>query len=93
MAIVGLGIGLVMQVPVLDVQKTVAARDLGTATSATAFFRSMGGAFWVVIFGSIFNSRLGAYLASALPGQNVESSALRAGPQAVLALPTKPAPR
>jgi len=87
MAIVGLGIGLVMQVLVLAVQNAVAARDLGTATSATAFFRSMGGAFGVAIFGSIFNSRLDAYLASAPPGQSVESSALRAGPEAVRALP------
>ncbi len=87
MVVVGLGIGLVMQVLVLAVQNAVAARDLGTATSATAFFRSMGGAFGVAIFGSIFNSRLDAYLGQLIPGGAVDSSALRAGPEAVRALP------
>ena len=62
MAVVGLGIGLVMQVLVLAVQNAVDAKDLGVATSASTFFRSMGGAFGVAIFGSIFNSRLDHYL-------------------------------
>ncbi len=87
MVVVGLGIGLVMQVLVLAVQNAVAARDLGTATSATAFFRSMGGAFGVAIFGSIFNSRLDVYLGQLVGGAAVDSSALRAGPQALRALP------
>jgi EmrB/QacA subfamily drug resistance transporter len=87
MAVVGFGIGLVMQVLVLAVQNSVDARDLGTATSATSFFRSMGGAFGVAIFGSIFNSRLEAYLRPLLPGGQLDSSALQAGPEALRALP------
>lgn len=87
MAVVGLGIGLVMQVLVLAVQNAADARDLGTATSATSFFRSMGGAFGVAIFGAIFNSRLAAYLADLAPGGEIDTSALRAGPEAIRALP------
>ena len=87
MAVVGLGIGLVMQVLVLAVQNAAEARDLGTATSATSFFRSMGGAFGVAIFGSIFNSRLAAYLSELVPGGQIDTSALRAGPEALRALP------
>jgi EmrB/QacA subfamily drug resistance transporter len=87
MAVVGLGIGLVMQVLVLAVQNAADARDLGTATSATSFFRSMGGAFGVAIFGSIFNSRLSAYLAELVPGGRIDTSALRAGPEAIRDLP------
>ena len=87
MAVVGLGIGLVMQVLVLAVQNAVEARDLGTATSATAFFRSMGGAFGVAIFGSIFNNRLAHYLADAPLSTPIDPSKLQAGPEAVRALP------
>jgi MFS family permease len=89
MAVVGLGIGLVMQVLVLAVQNAVDARDLGTATSATAFFRSMGGAFGVAIFGSIFNNRLAYYLAEASLSTTIDPSKLQAGPEAVRALPAE----
>jgi EmrB/QacA subfamily drug resistance transporter len=87
MAVVGLGIGLVLQVLVLAVQNSVAASDLGTATSANTFFRSMGGAFGVAIFGSIFNNRLEHYVAALFPGKAFDSSALQAGPEALHALP------
>ncbi|MGE0540756.1 MAG: MDR family MFS transporter [Dehalococcoidia bacterium] len=62
MAIVGLGIGLVMQVLILAVQNAVAHRDLGTATSAANFFRSMGGVIGTAVFGSILSTRLTAEL-------------------------------
>jgi len=55
---VGIGIGLVMQVLVLVVQNDVRPQDIGVATSTATFFRSVGGAFGVAIFGAIFASRL-----------------------------------
>jgi EmrB/QacA subfamily drug resistance transporter len=63
MVILGLGIGLVMQVLVLAVQNDVDYRDLGVATSGATFFRSIGGCFGVAICGAIFSNRLGAELA------------------------------
>jgi MFS family permease len=58
MLIVGIGIGLVMQVLVLVVQNDVRPKDIGVATSTATFFRSVGGSFGVAIFGAIFASRL-----------------------------------
>ena len=88
MAVVGLGIGLVMQVLVLAVQNAVDGRDMGTATSATSFFRSMGGAFGVALFGSIFNNRLEANLGKLLPpGAHLDPASLQNGPDALRALP------
>jgi EmrB/QacA subfamily drug resistance transporter len=88
MAVIGLGIGLAMQVLVLAVQNAVAYRDLGTATSANSFFRSMGGAFGVAIFGSIFNSRLDQYLSDLLPpGVHLDRAAVQGGPAGLAALP------
>jgi EmrB/QacA subfamily drug resistance transporter len=67
MAVVGVGIGLVMQVLVLVVQNDVAPRDIGVATSTATFFRSVGGSFGVAIFGAIFASRLADQLAKLPP--------------------------
>jgi EmrB/QacA subfamily drug resistance transporter len=58
MLVVGVGIGLVMQVLVLVVQNDARPREIGVATSTATFFRSVGGSFGVAIFGTIFATRL-----------------------------------
>lgn len=63
MLIVGVGIGLVMQVLVLVVQNDARPENIGVATSTATFFRSVGGSFGVAIFGTIFASRLAGELA------------------------------
>ena len=63
MLIVGVGLGLVMQVIVLVVQNDVEPRDIGVATSTATFFRSMGGSLGVALFGAIFATRLTSELA------------------------------
>jgi len=65
MAVLGIGIGLVMQMLVLVAQNSVQVRDLGTATSTASFARSIGGSFGVALFGSIFNSTFAGNQASA----------------------------
>ncbi|MBA4864267.1 DHA2 family efflux MFS transporter permease subunit [Streptomyces sp. PSKA54] len=67
----GCGLGLVMQVLVLIVQNAVSYEDLGVATSGATFFRSIGAAFGVAIFGTIFASRLGDKLTSAFAGRQL----------------------
>ena len=66
MLVVGVGIGLVMQVLVLVVQNDARPEEIGVATSTATFFRSVGGSFGVAIFGTIFASRLAGRL-SQLP--------------------------
>jgi MFS family permease len=58
MFVVGLGIGLVMQVLVVAVQNAVPYSRLGVATSTATFFRTIGGAFGVSILGAVFNNRV-----------------------------------
>jgi hypothetical protein len=67
MLVVGIGIGLTMQVLVLAVQNCSPPKDIGVATSAATFFRSMGGSLGVALFGAIFASRLGDELQSLPP--------------------------
>jgi len=72
MLILGLGLGLVIQVLVIAVQNAVPYRDLGVATSGVTFFRSIGASFGVAFFGAIFGSALSANLRALLP-QGVSS--------------------
>jgi EmrB/QacA subfamily drug resistance transporter len=58
MAVVGIGLGMVTQILVVAVQNAVPYDQLGTATSSATFFRSIGGAFGVALFGSILTWRL-----------------------------------
>ena len=89
MVVTGLGIGLVMQVLVLAIQNAVEQRDLGTATASNSFFRSMGGAFGVAVFGSVFNNRLTSFLTDLLPaGRSIDPATLQAGPEALKQLPS-----
>jgi EmrB/QacA subfamily drug resistance transporter len=67
MLVVGVGIGLVMQVLVLVVQNDARPEDIGVATATATFFRSVGGAFGVAIFGSIFATRLADQIARLPP--------------------------
>jgi EmrB/QacA subfamily drug resistance transporter len=67
MVVLGVGIGLYMQVLTLAVQNSVDRKDMGTATSVVTFFRSMGSSFGTAIFGAILTARLTHYLGVYLP--------------------------
>jgi hypothetical protein len=67
LVVVGLGLGLVLQVPVLAIQNAVPVRYLGAATSASLLFRSIGGALGVAVFGGLLNARMEAALGYVLP--------------------------
>lgn len=67
MVVLGLGVGLFMQVMTLAVQNSVDRSDLGTASSAVVFFRTLGSAFGTAIFGTILTNRLTANLKKSLP--------------------------
>ncbi len=67
MLVLGLGLGMVMQVLVLAAQNAVPYEYLGVATSGSTLFRSIGGSIGVSIFGAIFANQLAANLAAKLP--------------------------
>ncbi|MEV6964619.1 DHA2 family efflux MFS transporter permease subunit [Hamadaea sp. NPDC051192] len=71
MVVIGLGIGLIMQVLVLVVQNSADRADLGVATSAVTFVRQVGGALGVAVCGSLFTTRLYDAIARELPGVSV----------------------
>jgi EmrB/QacA subfamily drug resistance transporter len=66
-AVLGLGLGMVMQVLVLAVQNAVDRSVVGVATSGSTLFRQIGGSIGVALFGTIFASRVHVELAHRLP--------------------------
>jgi hypothetical protein len=69
--VLGLGIGMTMQNLVLAVQNSVAASDLGSASSAVAFFRSLGGTIGVSVLGAVLSAHVGDLIRqglTAVPG-------------------------
>jgi hypothetical protein len=59
----GVGMGLTVQTFVVALQNAVDRADLGVATAANQFFRSIGGTLAVAAFGTLLVSRLGVELA------------------------------
>ena len=62
MLLLGLGLGMVMQVLVLAAQNAVDYEHLGVATSGVTLFRSIGGSVGVALFGGIFAYALQLHL-------------------------------
>lgn len=60
LVVMGLGIGFVMPNLTTAIQNAVARRDLGAATAASAFLRSLGGAIGVALSGAILITQLRA---------------------------------
>jgi MFS family permease len=65
MAALGLGMGMGMPNLTTAVQNAVSHRELGAATGAMSFVRSLGGALGVAASGTIMSTRLAAAFASA----------------------------
>ncbi|MGH3248838.1 MAG: MDR family MFS transporter [Trebonia sp.] len=64
MAIFGLGLGMNMQSLVLAMQNAVPARDMGVASAASTFFRSVGGTLGTAVFLSVLFSLAGSKIAA-----------------------------
>lgn len=89
-AILGLGMGFLMQTSMLIAQNSVEQKDLGVASSAATFFRSIGGSFGVSLFGAIFNNHLTSSLTEKLgpeAAKAVVSGGGRMDPAAMSQLP------
>jgi EmrB/QacA subfamily drug resistance transporter len=88
--ITGFGLGITMPLYTIAVQNAVPYNILGVATSATAFFRSVGGSVGLAIFGSVMNNRFATELGNHLPSAVKavippdQLSALAHNPQALM---------
>jgi hypothetical protein len=88
MMVLGLGMGLVMQVLILAAQNAVPYADLGVATSGATLFRLIGGSVGTAVLGAIFSHRMNSYLAEHLPaGLARAGSGVNVSPRVIAAMP------
>ncbi len=79
MAVMGLGLGMMMQNLVLCTQNQVAPEDLGSASSVVTFFRSLGGAIGVSALGAVLANRVTHYVKDGLAELGPQGAALGHG--------------
>jgi EmrB/QacA subfamily drug resistance transporter len=74
LAIMGLGLGMCMQILILIVQNSFPLREVGTATASNNYFRQIGASLGSAVVGTLFASRLTSLLAERLPAGGTGSS-------------------
>lgn len=90
--IFGAGLGLIMQVVVLVAQNSVNPSMVGTATSTNNYFREVGAALGVAVFGTIFTNRLtenlrGVFTDAGASATDADAATSSIDPQTLNALP------
>jgi hypothetical protein len=85
--VLGLGMGLLMQITSLMAQNSVQLKDIGVASSSRLFFQQIGGSIGVSVFGAIFARRLTDVLSVRLPGAHLNAPGGQINPATVAGLP------
>ncbi|MFF5567961.1 MDR family MFS transporter [Streptomyces sp. NPDC012623] len=58
MAVLGAGMGFLMQITMLVAQNSVEMKDMGVGSSTTTLFRTLGGSFGAAIMGALFTNKV-----------------------------------
>jgi MFS family permease len=77
MAVASIGIGFCQPSSLVAVQNAAERRDVGTATAALLFLRSIGGAFGSTLAGSLLAARFAAQMVQSGLGQGFSLGVLR----------------
>ncbi|HTW11755.1 MAG TPA: MDR family MFS transporter [Solirubrobacteraceae bacterium] len=85
--VLGLGMGLLMQLMSLIAQNSVELKDMGVASSARMFFQQMGGSLGVAAFGAIFAHKLTESMSGAAAAAGSSISGASLDPTTVTSLP------
>ncbi|MFJ4836962.1 MDR family MFS transporter [Streptomyces sp. NPDC088746] len=79
MLAVGIGVGMSMQNLVLVVQNTVPFSELGAASGAITFFRSLGGTIGVSVLGAVLANQVATKITEGLTKLGVDPAASSSG--------------
>lgn len=90
LALVGLGLGFLMQNLVLVVQNTVAMKDIGSSSSVVTFFRSLGGAAGVSALGAVLAARVATNIANSLSQMGIHTGGAVSGGGSTFAISSLP---
>jgi EmrB/QacA subfamily drug resistance transporter len=86
-AVLGIGMGFLMNMTTIIVQNSVDPRDMGVASSSRTFFQQIGGSIGVSIFGVIFARKLTAEMTARAPDVHLNSGGGQFDPVTVNRLP------
>ena len=86
-AVLGIGMGFLMNMTTIIVQNSVDPRDMGVASSSRTFFQQIGGSIGVSIFGVIFARNLTAEMRARAPGVHLNAAGGQFNPVTVNRLP------
>jgi hypothetical protein len=70
MAVVGIGMGALMQMSTTIAQNSVQMRDMGAASASMNLFRTLGGSLGLAVFGSLFTAAVAPHLPAGIGGGN-----------------------
>ncbi len=87
MLLVGIGVGMSMQNLVLVIQNVVPLRELGAASGAITFFRSLGGTIGVSVLGAVLANRVATGIAEGFAKAGIRPSGSGGGTLNLQALP------
>ncbi len=90
MAVVGAGMGCLMQITMLVAQNSVQMKDMGVASSSATLFRTLGSSFGVAIMGALFNHRVQDVMAerAGALGKNITEQSAQLDAKSLEKLPT-----
>ncbi len=91
LALMGIGVGSLMQNLVLVVQNTVSMRDMGSASSVVTFFRTLGGSAGVSALGAVLATQVSNRIAESLARLGVSSPEATTGGGGTLDVDSLPA--
>ncbi|PDQ34851.1 MAG: MFS transporter [Candidatus Lumbricidophila eiseniae] len=70
LALMGLGLGMTMQLLILIVQNSFPVSEVGTATASNNYFRQIGASLGAAVVGSLFVTKLTSILGERLPADS-----------------------
>jgi EmrB/QacA subfamily drug resistance transporter len=89
MFLLGFGMGQLFQTTQLIAQNSVQLKDMGSATAAIMFVRSIGGSIGISLLGALYANRLGDSLTDTLGANNPLGDGTELSPKVVAGLPAE----
>src|SRR5712664_2642795 len=89
MAVLGAGMGFLMQITMLIAQNSVEMKDMGVGSACSTLFRTIGGSFGVSMVGAIFSHQVQITMAARAggTGASVTSGSAQLDPASIGKLP------
>jgi hypothetical protein len=87
MAVLGIGMGCLMQLTMLIPQNSVELADIGVASSTATLTRTLGGSFGIAVLAATFNSRVADSLGEQGGGIEISETGAQLDAASLAALP------